>query len=361
MQYEFTQPPTSAGCGLVVYRGGGEFDAIDQYSRRLVAALRVAGEYVGYTSDGLSYSHVRALAPSWVLLQYNPFSYGRWGFAPGLVRDALRLRGEKPPQLALLVHEAWVGMRDWRSTLMGAYQRAQLMSLVRLADTVIVTTERLTNEVGNRAVHIPVASTIVPLPVSRQAARQSLGIRDQLVVGLFGTAHPSRDHSYSEAAIRELAEHHSANRVIILNLGAGAPTPDVPAAVAVRTPGALGPRELSLHLRASDLLLLPLKDGLSTRRTTMMAGLAHGVPVVGLQSAHTDRILVEHPEALRLVTVGDRQGYAAAAVALTADVNRLHAMGEAARLLYERAFDWPIAANSVASAIYGTRRSTTVA
>jgi len=361
MKSELTQPSSSAGCGLVVYRGTEEFDAIDQYSRCLVAALREAGECVAYAPKGLSYSHVRASAPTWLLLQYNPFSYGRWGFAPGLVRDALRLRGERPPQLAVLVHEAWVGMRDWRSTLMGAYQRAQLKSLVRLADTVIVTTERLATEVGNEAVHIPVASNIVPLAVSRQAARQSLGIRDELVVGLFGTAHPSCDRSYSEAAIRGLAEHHPASPVIILNLGAGAPPPEVPAAVAVRTPGALDSRELSLHLRASDLLLLPLTDGLSTRRTTMMAGLAHGLPVLGLQGAHTDRILVEHPEALRLVTVGDRQGFAAAAIALAADVNRLRAMGEAARLLYERAFDWPVAAASVASAIYGTRRSTTAA
>lgn len=361
MQHNQSEPSTSAGCGLVVYRGIEEIDAIDQYSRLLVAALREAGECVRYAPHGLSYSHVRASAPSWILLQYNPFSYGRWGFAPGLVRDALRLRGGGQPQLAVLVHEAWVGMHDWRSTLMGAYQRAQLMSLVRLANTVIVTTERLAVEVGNQAVHIPVGSNIIPAALSRQAARQSLGIRDELVIGLFGTAHPSRDRSYSECAIRGLAEHHGASRLIILNLGAGAPAPELPAAVAVRTPGALDPRELSLHLLASDLLLLPLRDGLSTRRTTMMAGLAHGLPVLGLQSPHTDRILVEHPEALRLVTIGDRQGFAAAAIALTADVNRLRAMGEAARLLYERAFDWPITADSIALAIYGTRRSTTAA
>ena len=361
MQYESTQPPTSACCGLVVYRAGGEIDAIDQYSRRLVTALREAGECVDYAPDGLSYSHVRASAPTWILLQYNPFSYGRRGFAPGLVRDALRLWGEKPPQFAVLVHEAYVGMRDWRSTLMSAYQRAQLTAIIRLADTVIVTTERLAIEVGSDAVHIPVASNIVPVAVSRQAARQSLGIRGEFVVGLFGTAHPSRDHSYSEAAIRGLAEQHRASRIIILNLGAGAPAPEVPAAVAVRTPGALDPRDLSLHLRAVDLLLLPLKDGLTTRRTTMMAGLAHGLPVLGLQSAVTDRILIEHPEALWLVTAGDHQAFAAAAINLAADVNRLRTMGEAARLLYERAFDWPVAADSVVSAIYGTRRSTTAA
>jgi len=361
MEHLLTQPSTSAGYGLVVYRAAGHIDAIDQYSRRLVAALRNTGECVGYAPNGLSYRHVRASAPAWLLLQYNPFSYGRWGFAPGLVWDVLRLRRRRAPHLAVLVHEAWVGMRDWRSIVMGAYQRAQLMSLVRLADTVIVTTESLVGEVGNGAVHIPVASNITPVPVSRQAARQSLGIRNELVIGLFGTAHPSRDHSYSEAAIDGLAIHHGPSRLIILNLGAGAPAPAVPGGVAVRTPGALDSRELSVHLHASDLLLLPLRDGLSTRRTTMMAGLAHGLPVLGLRSAHTDQILVEHPEALGLVSAGDRREFASAAIALTADANRLHAMGEAARLLYERAFDWPIAAVSVASAIYGTRRSTTAA
>ena len=65
-----------------------------------------------------------------VLVQYNPFSYGRWGFAPWLVALtwALRLR-RREPRIALMVHEPYVPMITWRSTVMGLWQRAQLRLL----------------------------------------------------------------------------------------------------------------------------------------------------------------------------------------------------------------------------------------
>ena len=50
-----------------------------------------------------------------------------------------------------------------------------------------------------------------------------------------------------------------------------------------------------MHLRASDMLLLPFSDGASTRRTTLMAGLSHALPVVGLQRTETDRVLWSVP------------------------------------------------------------------
>jgi len=44
--------------------------------------------------------------------------------------------------------------------------------------------------------------------------------------------------------------------------------------------GELPPVEVAAHLRACDLLLQPYPDGVSSRRTSVMAGLANRVPVV---------------------------------------------------------------------------------
>src|SRR5262249_2611043 len=113
--------------GLVVYRAAGGVDAIDQYSRLLVSALRGAGTEASYVAGGPAAARERAAGAVWMLLQYNPFRYGRAGFAPRLVADVVALR--RVP-LALMVHEAWIDMVSLRSALIGAYQRAQLRVLL---------------------------------------------------------------------------------------------------------------------------------------------------------------------------------------------------------------------------------------
>ncbi|MEJ7785558.1 MAG: hypothetical protein WKF96_12200, partial [Solirubrobacteraceae bacterium] len=77
--------------GHVEYQDTRGVEAIDEYSRRLVAALCEIGTPARYAGDVRSLSRNAGRAP-WILLQYNPLSYGRWGFAPNLVRDSIALR-----------------------------------------------------------------------------------------------------------------------------------------------------------------------------------------------------------------------------------------------------------------------------
>ena len=334
--------------GVVVYRFTGGIDAIHEYSLRLVDALRESGREVRYLSDGLAPLLADPAEPAWVLLQYNAFRYGKWGFAPGLVRDAVRLQRRKGTRLSIMVHEAWVPMIDWRSTLMGLWQRVQLRALMRLADRVMTSTEALAREIGGGAVHTPIATNITPVPTSRAAARDGLDLGEKLVVALFGRAHPSRALDYAEAAIAALADAHGAAGLAVLNLGADAPPLHVsPAWTSVRR-GA-SEDELSLGLLASDIILLPFTDGVSTRRGTIMAALAHGVPVLGLNGHNTDAVLAQATDAIVLTSVGDRAAFAHATVELTRDPARMRAIGDAGRRMYESCFDWPLLAEGVAS------------
>jgi glycosyltransferase involved in cell wall biosynthesis len=346
--------------GLVTYRHDRPASAIDEYSRHLVRALRDAGIPAGYEDGGLDAVLRRAARPRWVLLQYNPLSYARWGFAPALVRDAISLRRRWPrTPLVVTVHEPWVAIRGWRSALMSAYQRVQLRSLLRVSDGVIVVRETLARELGYACAHVPVGSNITPIAVSGTAARVRLGIEGKLVVALFGTAHESRALDHAEAAIAQLAARRRADRLCVLALGRDSPTPTHPSGVEVRTPGSLASAELSLHLRASDILLLPFTDGLSTRRTTLMAGLAHGLPVLGLRGVNTDRVLVRDAGAMVMTPCGDLGAYARAAVQLMDDPARLRAVGDAGRRLYERSFDWPVVARMTVAALRGSDRRRT--
>lgn len=343
-----------------MYRRCAGVDAIDEYSRRLVAALCERGVLAQYVGDGLGAARREVAVPSWILLQYNPFAYGRWGFAPSLISQALRFRRETGAPLALCVHEGWVHFRDrgrapWRSAVMGAYQHAQLAALASAADVVIATTEALVHTLRRGAIHVPVGSNVTPVAAGHDAARARIGVHDELVVALFGTGHPSRALEYATAAIRHVADARGPRSLKVLNLGVGAPRLDLAPEIAVVSPGHLEPDELSLHLRASDMLLLPFMDGASTRRTTLMAGLAHGLPVVGLRSAATDRVLAERPDALTLTPIGDVAAYCDATLALAQDADRRDRVGHAARELYLVEFDWPVLARRVAAALADDR------
>lgn len=337
--------------GYVVYNWHGDLDAIDEYSQRLVTALHSVGVPARYLSGGLDPVLRAGCQAEWILLQYNPFRWGRSGFAPRLIRDVITLRHRHRGMLAIMVHEAWIEMDGPKATALGLWQRLQLRWILSLVDRVMTSTQALAEEIGDGAVHAPVASNISPVDASAAAARERLGIDDRLVVALFGRAHPSRALDYVQAAISALASVHGSHRLMVLNLGADAPAIDVPAGVQVCHSGALAEAELSLHLSAADLMLLPFIDGVSTRRSTLMAALSHGRPVLALHGRNTDPMLVDARDALTLTPVGDRAGFAREAVALSLDPGRLRRMGEAGRRLYAEQFDWPVLARRTADVL----------
>src|ERR1017187_9289084 len=78
-----------------------------------------------------------------VILQYNPFMYGRWGFAPKLILEALRIRRSPASRahLLVMVHEPFMPFIGWRETLMGLWQRSQLRALAAVSDGVLTSVE----------------------------------------------------------------------------------------------------------------------------------------------------------------------------------------------------------------------------
>lgn len=339
------------GVGLVTYNNTGDVDAIDEYSRRLVKALCERGNPALYRPSGLPGAPRLGARPSWVLVQYQPFSYGRWGVAPQLVGKAFAFRRRFAAPFAVMVHESWVATHDWKSALMGGYQRAQLRALSQIATVLMATTQDLARELGPGSVHVPVGSNITPVEATYRSARDSLAIGDELVIALFGRDSPARALDHARGAIDAIAALRDPSDIRVLNLGADAPLLETQHTTRILSPGKMSDERLSLHLSASDLMLLPFTDGLSTRRTTLMAALAHGLPVLGLRSPATDDVLLRHDDVLTLTPVGDPAAYARAATDLVSDRDRLREFGEGSRRIYEEHFDWPHVARRVMSAI----------
>ena len=106
----------------------------------------------------------------------------------------------------------------------------------------------------------------------------------------------------------------------------------------IRATGELSAEEISGHISACDLMIQPYPDGISTRRTSAVAALAHRKPVVSTDGHLTDDFWRNEP-AVTLVPVSDPAAIGEATRALLADETRLSAAAARAASLYDERFD----------------------
>jgi len=334
--------------------GPSKHDGIRDFSDGLVQAL---AEHAGvdarlalWRRDGWRTATRGAV----VVVQYNPFSYGRRGFAPALIADLARMRGQ---HISLMVHEPYLPATNWRTFLMGTWQRFQLRRLLALASSVGLSTESfrsyLPSRDRSRAVHLPVGSPLPDARARRFELRARIGARaGQLVVVVYGSAHPSRLAGHCVRAIEKLSA--GGRDPLVLNLGANAPAlPGVPQAARVLRPGPLPAEELGAWLAAADLALLPFVDGASTRRTTLIAALQQEVCVLSTDGPLTDRELAVGPGPV-LIPVRDEVAFADMAAALAADASRRAGSARAGHELYEQRFSWPVIAERLVASLRPT-------
>lgn len=285
--------------------------------------------------------------PDWALLQYNPFSYGRWGLNLHLPLVMRALRKNLPgTRIAVMVHEPFVPVINARFAIMTTWQRWQLWMLGRNADVLFFSIEAWAKRFaqwfpGKPVSHLPVGSNIPRVPIPREEARSRLGIRDEAVVlGLFGTMHGSRLLDRVRGAAEAVCG--TGREALLLYMG-----PQGPAVrralggIATITDGPLPPEEVSRRFAAVDVYLTPFIDGVSTRRTSLMTGLQHGVATVGTHGALTDTLLSEQNGcALLLADVNDPEGFNSHVLRLMEDKGFRQALGRAGQGLYENQFAW---------------------
>lgn len=283
-----------------------------------------------------------------MLLQYNPFSHGRRGFAPGLALAMLALRCRRSrPTIALMVHETYVDPDNWRWRIMRTWQRVQLRALQVSADLVFCSIQSW-SELLERSWppapvhHLPVGSNLPERRVRRSEGRALLGAANgTIVLATFGLDHVGRITDYILDAAAAVARN--GRSVVLLGLGTGRPRrEEIRPGTVLHITGFLPEEEVAALLSGADLFLAPFMDGVSTRRTTVMAALQHQVAVIGTEGHLTDDVLRQASHALRLVPVGDRDSFVDAVCQLAADDHERRDLALAGRRLYEDQFDWPV-------------------
>ncbi|SHL06214.1 glycosyltransferase [Rhodothermus profundi] len=293
--------------------------------------------------------------PDWFIVQFNQFSYGRWGLNPFLPITLRKLRRRWPRmRLAVLFHEDFVPPTSWRNRVFRCWQIPQFRALGRLADVVAFSIQPWVAQYRSwfpqaRVVHWPVGSNIPDVGCDRSKAREQLGIAPEgLVVGVFGTIGAGRLVDYIAAAIDRLWREGLSFEVLYVGPHGKQLRAHLPSEVVLRDAGVLSDVDASIHLAAMDLLLAPFVDGASTRRGSMIVGLQHGLAVLSTDGPLTDPLLrAEHGRSLWLTPVADRQAFAEAAWHLATHPALRQKLGHNARRFYGTELDWMVLAQRV--------------
>jgi glycosyltransferase involved in cell wall biosynthesis len=106
----------------------------------------------------------------------------------------------------------------------------------------------------------------------------------------------------------------------------------------VHATGLLEAADLSVHLSACDLMILPYVDGVSSRRSTAMAAIAHGIPVVTTFGLPTEPVW-SSSRAVVLTPAGDSNAFVQATLRLVLDQAERERLSEASKRLYADHFD----------------------
>jgi len=301
---------------------------------------------------------VREANVSWVVIQYCPFSYGRWGLNPFLPLSVKRIKRTLcSPKVAITVHEPMAWPINWKLRTMNLWQGPQLRHLCRHADVVFTVVQRWAGRYkawfGDKPIHhLPVGSNVPSVPISKKEARERLRLRDNtLLLTVFGQGHHSQTWDLAKAAARQLKS--SGQDVAVLHLGPGKDYAEsLFKDLLWRSDGVLPAEELSRRLAATDVFLAPFADGISTRRTTAMAALQHGLPVVSTRGDATDEVFLNADGQAMILTPADEPAAFANAVAdVACDASKRGALAASAKSLYETCFSWSVIASRLVAVL----------
>lgn len=190
---------------------------------------------------------------------------------------------------------------------------------------------------------LPIPSNIVteynPAEAERIAARIR-GAAGGPIVGHFGTYRMKDSRAFLQHALPAIARADD-RRVLLLGRGstefASAFTDPALAGRIIAT-GDLEPEALANHLAACDVLVQPYADGATTRRGSLFAGLALGVPCITTLGPLTEDLWAE-AGAVYFVPPNDVAAMLATVDAALRDPAGRRSVGERGRELYRTHFD----------------------
>ena len=299
----------------------------------------------------------------WLILQYNPFCFGKRGFNPYLAATFRRIKRQHPQtKIAVMVHERFMPGNSIRNAIVWMYQCLQFRAITAAADVTLFSTGPWADAYrrwypDRKCIHMPVGSNLPYVPSNRGQVRAEIGIRaDEIVLGSFGGNHPSRLFNLLAASGRRLKSLGREVRILCIGSAGSAikeMMPDLPLIDLSQLPEA----HVSRYLAAMDIYISPFFDGVSTRRGSFFAGIQHGLPTVTTRGYNTDADLISRAGAAFLATAAnDETEFVNAVVRLADDRDLRNAIGNRAKICFDKYYSLPVLADHWYQLVQGNPR-----
>lgn len=356
-------PPTRDGVGDYTYRLSVELARLADVTIVTAAGQAASATHCrvvtveDWTPEGSAalWPVLKASPPTFINVQWVPFLWGRWGVNLGLPRLVRRLR-RSGHTVVTTVHEPYVPFDMLRRVPMGIVQRLELRSLIANSAKVAVTISPWTGMLQSRFSRrrddffwLPVGSAIPRLDLSddeRRGVRRQFGVDDaDVLVVVFNPRGAGKMMTSCSRAWETIRRAQPRTSLMLIGCDEGElAAGDFPVRDRVACTGYVDQARVSTLLSAADVCLTPYVDGVSSRRSSMMAVMEHGVPMVGTRGHLTDSPLFDDSP-LVLTDVGDEPAFIAAAARLTMDAEARRIQRCRLPAFYRDNFSWPLIAS----------------
>jgi glycosyltransferase involved in cell wall biosynthesis len=285
-----------------------------------------------------------------VLVEYVPHAFRMRAMNVPLCLMLLRRRRS---DITVMFHEVAYPIsrnQSIRHNALGVVNHAMAAMLTRAASRIFVAAQGWTEMLaryapkGRKIGWLPVPSTI---PVVRDraamlAVRARLATPESGLLGHFGTYGPWVT-SRLNPALESILSMHQTARVLLIGRKGDRFRDDFvrehqALALRVFATGALAESDVSINIGACDVMIQPYPDGITSRNTSALAGLAHGKAIATTTGRYSEDIW-QRSGAVFLAPDQDAEALARGTIDLINDRDRAKAMGCEAVKLYREVFD----------------------
>jgi glycosyltransferase involved in cell wall biosynthesis len=247
---------------------------------------------------------INEISPDWILVQYVPYSFHKWG-TPVLFPFIFKKINLEKSRILLTVHEPYIRFQWWplKTFLVGQLQRFSLRALARHANLIVTSIDRyvmLIKKYANKPIYqIPIPSNITPIEVSQaeiEEYRATVAPGNRKIVSTFGI----RDHRLLVAVFKDLLKKDPDIQLLVIGVTSDASIYESIKEHVYLT-GYLTEAEVFRFLKASDVFFMPdeirnkTEGGTCNKSGSLAAALAAGLPVVGLKGDMNNALLQQAP------------------------------------------------------------------
>jgi glycosyltransferase involved in cell wall biosynthesis len=297
-----------------------------------------------------------------VIVQYTPYLYARNGIQPWLPLWVMGLKRKLRKPVCVMAHELHypVGLTPDR-VVFGLPQFCIFQSLALVADQVFFSYDVVRSRYAGRypwrakRFHwVPVSSNIERARTNGTPILERHGIDPRVKLVLqFGGSHPTRLFDHLNAAYSRVTREIGEDRVSFVFVGMDQKAVQSKFRGKARGLGYLPAEEVSTILSRADLVLAPFMDGVSTRRGSVMAALAHGRPVVTTRGWATDPD-ADWDKACALVEAEDLDGFASRAAELLTHPSDASRLGQEGERVFHSRYEWSSIARRMTEKLNGS-------